>query len=1153
MQPDSSTVTIVNHGDERFNWKSTDDGYTLMQGSGGYLEYAEQDTSGDLRPSGVRAVRRGRRTRSVDNFLNRTPKNLSFSRRQRDSMRSSIPNEHRTLHIPRNTRQRTPRGMSQVTGPVAPTVVRFPVILVEFPNKPFTKTLSEFNALMNTSGNTANGITGSVHDYFWDQSYGQVDIAVDVFGPYMLPYDDTYYNYNYPNTLHPTGVIQKMPNDALEMAIADLSNTIDFRNYDIDSDGFVDGVHIIFAGHGAESGGSAASNIWSHKYKMDTYYSSLLLITNNGIKANVYSCSPELRGMTGSDITYIGVIAHELGHVFGLPDFYDTYEESGGVDAVTTNNWDIMSTGSWNDDGRTPAGHNPWSKNKMGWVPAVTLTKAMTTVTLPSPAAQGACYKMLTPAQGEYYLIENRQKPASRHGTAWNRWDSAVYGSGMLVYHVREENGDLNDAGNSLYNNRHFYIKQAGCTALNGCAHSITYDRSLDPFPTGGKTSFSDTTTPNAKTWGGVNTEQPITNITQNGDGSVSFNYTGIEPHKLASLSVSTSAGTAALSPAFHADSLHYRCIVSNNAQIATINATLHSTNWSVFSPTGLGPKNLSVGSNVFVVSAGSAFDTVNYTIEIYRLNRVNTLSSLALSRRSTAFAINPAFTSNNGIYSLNVPSTLDSITITAIPTDPHASISGDAGTLNLTRGVVNPFTIVVIPEDDSDPGWRKTYTISVSPILAGVKFVADGSVFLVQSAVLGQRLSRPQDPAVRAGYTFDGWYTDNTFAAPWDFTTNAALDTTILYARWMADRIVRFAGDDVSMPQINVPYGELIPQQQNPVRAGYAFGGWYRDNLFTTPQWDFAADYPTQDTTTLYARWLVGGTVTFAGDDVSMPQVVVAFGELIPRPQDPVRVGYSFGGWYRNRTLTAAWNFAVGVITSDTTLYAKWIKLVVVQYLNDVNLPLDYVTRGQPIVRPTPDPVRTGYIFDAWYKNSALTTPWSFASDAANSDTISLYARWIPVGIVVFKGENITIEPIVVLYGAKITKPADPVQIGCTFEGWYADENLKVTWNFATMSVSKDTIYIYAKWSGCSSAKTAVDAEESSSLLVYPTIVDDQMTIITSNTDGIYPIEVYTLSGALAAEFDANEEQTIVNIRNLAAGVYIVKHGAKNAKIVKR
>ncbi|HMN44409.1 MAG TPA: InlB B-repeat-containing protein, partial [Povalibacter sp.] len=50
-----------------------------------------------------------------------------------------------------------------------------------------------------------------------------------------------------------------------------------------------------------------------------------------------------------------------------------------------------------------------------------------------------------------------------------------------------------------------------------------------------------------------------------------------------------------------------------------------------------------------------------------------------------------------------------------------------------------------------------------------------------------------------------------------------------------------------------------------------------------------------------------------------------VTHGTTVVAPTSPTRVGYSFGGWYKEPALTNAWNFGTDTVTSATTLYARW------------------------------------------------------------------------------------------------------------------------------------------------------------------------------------------------------------------------------------
>lgn len=50
-----------------------------------------------------------------------------------------------------------------------------------------------------------------------------------------------------------------------------------------------------------------------------------------------------------------------------------------------------------------------------------------------------------------------------------------------------------------------------------------------------------------------------------------------------------------------------------------------------------------------------------------------------------------------------------------------------------------------------------------------------------------------------------------------------------------------------------------------------------------------------------------------------------VNYGELLERPGDPDRSGYTLAGWYTDIGLTQEWDFANDKVLGNMTLYAKW------------------------------------------------------------------------------------------------------------------------------------------------------------------------------------------------------------------------------------
>lgn len=70
---------------------------------------------------------------------------------------------------------------------------------------------------------------------------------------------------------------------------------------------------------------------------------------------------------------------------------------------------------------------------------------------------------------------------------------------------------------------------------------------------------------------------------------------------------------------------------------------------------------------------------------------------------------------------------------------------------------------------------------------------------------------------------------------------------------------------------------------------------------------------------------------VTFVANDNNdtMWSIPTAKGGKIQRPDEPSKTGHAFRGWYTNANCTGTpWNFDVGTVDNDITLYAKWSEI---------------------------------------------------------------------------------------------------------------------------------------------------------------------------------------------------------------------------------
>ena len=151
-------------------------------------------------------------------------------------------------------------------------------------------------------------------------------------------------------------------------------------------------------------------------------------------------------------------------------------------------------------------------------------------------------------------------------------------------------------------------------------------------------------------------------------------------------------------------------------------------------------------------------------------------------------------------------------------------------------------------------------------------------------------------------------------------------------------DSIVSFNSNGGSaVAGIPVKYNGKAVAPSVPINAGYAFGGWYKDNTTFANLFDFTNTQITENLT-LYAKWTIDRyTVTFNSQGGS--EVISKYADynsLITAPAAPTKTGYTFSGWYKEAGCVNAWNFSTDKVTSDIILYAKWIPQV--QRLSGIN-----------------------------------------------------------------------------------------------------------------------------------------------------------------------------------------------------------------------
>jgi M6 family metalloprotease-like protein len=488
-QPDGTIISLYLKGDEKINYAETQDGYTILVTGYGEYQYAMKDGDGDLVFSGIKVSPESQRTSDDIKFLMNLEKGLKFSGRQKEMMLS-------VWEMKEDAQQKSFPSTGERT---------LLCILMETPDVPFIRTVEEFDALFNQLNYTFEGATGSVKDYYLENSYGQFDLTVDIVGPYTA-------SNNMANYSSFEGA-RNLITEGIHLA----SDDVDYSDYDNSGDGMVDGVYMIFAGYGQEAGGGN-NTIWSHAWSIWP------AIQYDGVSISRYACSPERRGNSQSNpqgfITRIGVISHEFGHVLGAPDYYDTDGGDSGGSYQGTGQWDMMASGTWNNSGATPAHHNPYTKTYIyNWANQQILDEPGEVILQNSVDDPNSFYRINTLTPGEYFLLENRKKTG---------FDAYVPGNGLLIFHVH---ANIEDAGNGV-NAGHpqlMYPISAGAMSYPDPAPGSYGNISSPstPFPgTTQNTSFNDFTIPGSRAWEKSFTNKPLTDINYNQQtGELSFYF----------------------------------------------------------------------------------------------------------------------------------------------------------------------------------------------------------------------------------------------------------------------------------------------------------------------------------------------------------------------------------------------------------------------------------------------------------------------------------------------------------------------------------------------------------------------------------------------------------------------------------------------------
>ncbi|NIN13404.1 MAG: M6 family metalloprotease domain-containing protein [Gemmatimonadales bacterium] len=235
----------------------------------------------------------------------------------------------------------------------------------------------------------------------------------------------------------------------LVQALGAVDSAIDFGQFDNDGpdgvpnsgddDGNVDAVAFQFLEVSASCGGPG---IWPHRSRIsnrtDTpYVTDDLRPSGAPILVDDYIVQSTVR-CDGVRIQSAGTIAHELGHVLGLPDLYDA------ADGILPERrrwvigcWSLMAAGSWGcgtanrTEWRRPTHLGPWEKIRLGWLAdEQVVDDVQGREFILEPIITSGRALRIPLSETEYFLVEYRKQMG---------FDLDLPSSGVLIYHIDDE------------------------------------------------------------------------------------------------------------------------------------------------------------------------------------------------------------------------------------------------------------------------------------------------------------------------------------------------------------------------------------------------------------------------------------------------------------------------------------------------------------------------------------------------------------------------------------------------------------------------------------------------------------------------------------------------------------------------------------------
>ncbi|MDE6408036.1 MAG: InlB B-repeat-containing protein [Anaeroplasmataceae bacterium] len=317
-------------------------------------------------------------------------------------------------------------------------------------------------------------------------------------------------------------------------------------------------------------------------------------------------------------------------------------------------------------------------------------------------------------------------------------------------------------------------------------------------------------------------------------------------------------------------------------------------------------------------------------------------------------------------------------------------------------------------------------------------------------------------DLPIKEGYEVQIWFTDSTYATPFDATTKITEDMTLYGITTVKVLKVSFINGTELYETKAVSYKSTVSFPTNPSKVGHTFKGWStKQNEYV----EFKPETQITEDITLYAYFTINTyTVTFKDGETTLKTVTVDYNSSVTLPPLSDKTGYTTKGWSTKANSFVEFT-ADTKITEDITLYAYYeIKRFVVTFM-DGNLTVatrNTIAYNSSVGLAMPQtPTKTGYTFKGWSTNA--TSYVEFTADTKVTSNITVYAHYsIQTFTVTFMDGSYELSKDTVDYNSTAAIPTAPTKTGYTFKGWSTNATSYVKFDTESKITSNLTVYAY-------------------------------------------------------------------------------------------